>query len=532
MIKKKIQFKSCGCVFPTMDGRIDYDINTANMNLECQETWNLIGSGNTKGCFQLESRLGQMMSKKLKPENIEQLAALISIMRPGCLEAYREGKSVSDHYIDKKNGSESVDYFHPSLEPVLKSTYGEMIYQEQSMEIARVIAGFNLEDADVLRKAIGKKKVDLMTQVKRSFLLGAEKSNIVSNEIAEEIFGWIEKSQRYSFNKSHAISYALNAYLSAYSKCHFPSYFFASYLKFAPDKIDPMKEIYELINNCREMHIDVHKPDFKKISSTFSIDNGKDIFFGLTNIKGVGNSVYNKLEVLVENIDIDNMSYLEIILNILININQTASKAMISVGCFDYLGVGRKEMLFHFGLLNDLTKKEKGILLANINDLKKVGDCLDFLGDKVNIRRKQKILALHSTLKHPPYKLEDSCSWIADQENQLLGISITCSKIDEYSLENVNTTCREINQEKCLYRSMILGVEIKDVNIIKTKRGANPGQEMCFAKVSDNTGSTDIVVFPDKYLQYKNIITSDNTAIVSLEKSKNGSMVLSKIWQL
>ena len=318
------------------------------------------------------------------------------------------------NYIDKKNGSESVDHFHPALEPVLKTTYGEMIYQEQAMEIARVIAGFNLEEADVLRKAIGKKKVDLMATVKKSFLLGAEKTNIVSKDIAEEIFGWIEKSQRYSFNKSHAISYALNAYLSAYSKCHFPAYFFASYLKFAPDKIDPMKEIYELINNCREMDIDVHKPDFKKVSRTFSIDDGKNIYFGLTNIKGVGNSVCNKIEGLVENLDIPKMSYLEIILNILTNINQTASKAMISVGCFDYLGVGRKEMLFHFGLINDLTKKEKGIILANIDDLKKVGDCLDFLGDKVNVLMLSsiscsKLLGLFLYLKALLYKADFIC---------------------------------------------------------------------------------------------------------------------------
>lgn len=528
----KVQFKSCGCVFDSNDGHIDYNIDIANLNLECQETWELIGSGNTKGCFQLESRLGQMMAKKLKPENIEQLAALISIMRPGCLEAFREGKSVSDHYIDKKNGSESVDYFHQSLEPVLKTTYGEMIYQEQAMEIARVIAGFNLEDADILRKAIGKKKVDLMTKVKKSFLEGAEKSNVVSQDIAEEIFGWIEKSQRYSFNKSHAVSYALNAYLSAYSKCHFPAYFFASYLKFAQDKIDPMKEIYELINNCREMDIEVCKPDFRKLSRSFIIDEEKNIYFGLTNIKGVGDSVYNKIEAIVSDLEIDKLSYLETQFKVLDKINQTASKAMISVGCFDYLGMGRKEMLFHFSLINDLTKKEKDIISANLNQLTTLKDCIEFLGDKVNVRRKQKILAVEHTLKNPPYKLDDSCSWIADQENQLLGISITCSRIDEYSLDNVNTTCKEINADKCLYKTMILGVEIKDVNVIKTKRGANPGQEMCFAKVSDNTGSIDIVVFPDKYSEYKNIVQSDNTAIVKLEKSKNGSMVLSKIWQL
>ena len=131
-----------------------------------------------------------------------------------------------------------------------------------------------------------------------------------------------------------------------------------------------------------------------KALQNICIDDDKDIFFGLTNIKGVGNSVYNKLEGLVERSRLQNMSYLEIILNILININQTASKAMISVGCFDYLGVGRKEMLFHFGLINDLTKKEKGIVLANLDSLKTVKDCLEFLEDKVNVRRKQKILAL------------------------------------------------------------------------------------------------------------------------------------------
>tara|TARA_R100000329_G_scaffold151105_2_gene145943 strand:- start:486 stop:2078 length:1593 start_codon:yes stop_codon:yes gene_type:complete len=529
---KKIKFKSCGCVFPSHNNHIEYNIDISNLDLECKSTWDIIGSGNTKGCFQLESRLGQMMSKKLKPENIEQLAALISIMRPGCLEAYRDGKSVSDHYIDKKNGIESIDYFHPSLEPVLKTTYGEMIYQEQAMEIAKVIAGFGLEEADVLRKAIGKKKVDLMNSVKKSFILGAQKTNVVSKEIAEEIFGWIEKSQRYSFNKSHAISYALNAYLSAYSKAHFPAHFFASYLKFAQDKIDPMKEIYELINNCREMDIDVYKPDFRKLSRSFTIDDDKNIYFGLTNIKGVGESVCNKIEILVKDMDLENMSYLETLFKILDKINQTASKAMISVGCFDYLNVGRREMLFHFSLINDLTKKEKDTISANLESLASLEDCLHFLDDKVNIRRKQKVLAVLHTLKNPPYKLEDSCLWIADQENQLLGISITCSKIDEYSLENVNSTCRDLNNDKCIYKNIILGIEIKEVNVIKTKRGANPGQEMCFAKVSDNTGGVDIVVFPEQYAKYKDVLQTDTTAILSLEKSKNDSLIVKKIWQL
>lgn len=192
---KQFQY-SCGCAFNIVSDdndniRLDFDPTIENINLECEKTWDLISDGNTKGCFQLESRLGKSMAKKLKPQNIEQLAALISVLRPGCLEAIRDGKSVSNHYIDKKNGLESIDYYHPALENALKSTFGEMIYQEQAMEIARVIAGFDLQEADMLRKAIGKKRPEEMAKLKTKFIDGAAKSSIVSTTQAEEIFSWI-----------------------------------------------------------------------------------------------------------------------------------------------------------------------------------------------------------------------------------------------------------------------------------------------------------------------------------------------------
>ena len=149
---------------------ISTDVDFENIDLECKQTWALIGAGNTKGVFQLESRLGQSMAKRLKPSNIEELAALISIMRPGCLEAVRDNKTVSNHYIDKKNGLESVDYFHVSLEPILKGTYGEMVYQEQAMQICQQIANFDLSEADMLRKAIGKKNPEEMARIKTIFI--------------------------------------------------------------------------------------------------------------------------------------------------------------------------------------------------------------------------------------------------------------------------------------------------------------------------------------------------------------------------
>lgn len=243
---KKFQY-SCGCSFDLDDSDnkkvLSFDPTIEHINLDCEKTWNLIGDGNTKGIFQLESRLGRSIAKKLKPENIEQLSALIAILRPGTLEAIRDGKTVTNHYIDRKNGQESVDIFHKALEPVLKTTYGEMIYQEQAMEIAKTVAGFNLQEADMLRKAIGKKKPEEMAKVRTKFLEGTKKLNILNDNEAEQVFGWIEKSQRYSFNKSHSVSYAINAYLSAYAKAHFPRVFFAAYLRFAKDKIDPREEI-------------------------------------------------------------------------------------------------------------------------------------------------------------------------------------------------------------------------------------------------------------------------------------------------
>lgn len=196
----------CGCKFPILsrDGnfpRIDFCPKIETINLECKKTWDLIGSGNTKGVFQLESRLGRTIAKKLKPDNMEELSALISILRPGALEAVRDGKSVTNHYIDKKHGLESVDYFHPSLEPSLQTTLGEMIYQEQAMQIAKDIAGFDLKEADDLRKAIGKKQADKMAEMREKFIKGCKQLQIVTEHEAEQIFGWIEKGQRYSFNK-------------------------------------------------------------------------------------------------------------------------------------------------------------------------------------------------------------------------------------------------------------------------------------------------------------------------------------------
>jgi DNA polymerase-3 subunit alpha len=512
---------SCGCSFPLLDEAklsIDFDSTIENLNLDCSRTWDLISEGNTKGIFQLESRLGRSIAKKLKPENIEQLSALIAILRPGTLEAIRNGKSVTNHYIDKKNGEESLDYFHPSLEPILKTTYGEMIYQEQAMEIAKNIAGFDLQEADMLRKAIGKKKPEEMAKIKTKFLDGAEKTKIVSISEAEEIFGWIEKSQRYSFNKSHSVSYAINAYLSAYTKAHFSKMFFASYLRFAKDKIDPQEEIKALVQNANEMDITIRIPDIRLMNEHFVLHND-EIYFGLTDIKGVGGSVFKKLEKIAK--DIHNMSWMQILCDILPNINSTAAKALIESGAFSFIKKTRNTMLFEFNIITQLTKKELASAMSNSSDTLKTSLTSIVHNGKPNKNRQKIIYDLINMIDNPPYSLEDSPEWIADVEDMNLGCSITCSKVDMYDISMTNITCKDL-KNTIITDNLILGAEIDYLSITKTKTGKNPGQEMAFITLSDGTGVAEsIVFFPEQYKEYKNILFSGNVIIVKGKKTKN-----------
>lgn len=509
-------------------------INFESVDLDCPKTWKLISDGNTKGVFQLESRLGQMMAKKLKPSNIEELAALISIIRPGCLEAMRDGKSVTNHFIDKKNGQESIDYFHSSLEPILKTTYGEMVYQEQAMQIAQQIAGFNLQEADMLRKAIGKKNPEEMAKIKKIFTDKSKELGIVNDKESEEIFGWIEKSQRYSFNKSHAISYAMNAYVSAYAKCHHTNEFFVSYLRFAKDKVDPTREISELISNANELNIKVYRPDLRKLNPEFILD-GDIVYFGLTNIKGLGDSVCEKLLNIIKDygLPIEDFNLNRLLFIVLDNINSTAAKGLISSGSLDYLKTSRKKILFYLDIIQNLSKREKELIINKDIFGASLEEILSSILNDVNKKRKDVIQSLISAVKKPAYSLEDNYEWIASIEKQYLGASITCSVIDGRDLEAANSDCRSLSKSSVLPKNIILGAEISDINVVKTKSGANPGQEMAFLKLIDGTGSCDVIIFPKEFANYKEVLTKDNTVMFSIEQSKKkDTFFIKKCWQI
>jgi len=551
---------ACGCEFKTSSENSDdarqeirktlFRPDIGEIPLDCERTWDLISSGNTKGCFQLESRLGQSLAKKTRPRNIEELAGLISIMRPGCMEAIVEGKSLTNHYIDRKHGRESVEYFHPALERSLKETFGILVYQEQSMQIAQEIAGFNLQEADILRKAIGKKKTDVMAQVKTSFLQKAEEKGIVTKEQAEEIFSWIEKSQRYSFNKSHAVSYAFNAYLSAYAKAHFSKEFFTSYLYYSKEKQKPHEEINELVNNCRVMNIEIFPPDLRKSNKNFKIIDEK-IFFGLSNVKSVGQAVIDKIKRHKDEVEktlnkeIDAWCWREFLVFFSDKITSTAVKALISVGAMSYMSSNRTKMLYEYELFQKLTNKEKGWiqnhLLENPDERDK--EFLEILkhvvslptgkqGAVANKKRLESVKGMVMSLESPPYKLEDMPEWVAGKEEHLLGIPLTCSKVDACDTSSANAICKDVIN-KNIKDYPLIAVQVDAVREIQIKNGPNRGAKMAFSTVSDYSCAIDCVIFSDAWEEYKNLLFEGNTVMINgeLDRAKE-SFMIKKVWQI
>lgn len=197
----------CGCKFEILGPpigkntipRLKWDIESTPTN--CDETWKAISTGFTKGIFQLESELGKNWSREISPDNLDDLGAISALIRPGCLASYIDGKNLTQHFADRKAGNEPIAKFHDTVDNVLLDTYGILTYQEQAMRLVQEVALFSEQEADALRKAIGKKLPEEMAKVKKLFLEKAKSAGIISDAQAIEIFDWIEKSQRYSFNK-------------------------------------------------------------------------------------------------------------------------------------------------------------------------------------------------------------------------------------------------------------------------------------------------------------------------------------------
>ena len=262
-------------------------INIDELDLDDKGVFELLQKGITTAVFQMESRGMREYLIKLKPNTFEDIIAMIALYRPGPLEM-----KMVDTYIDRKNGDENIDYSKDNeVEKILKSTYGVIVYQEQVMQLAQEFSGFTLGQADILRKAMGKKIPEVMESQKESFIEGAQNKNKVKR-VAEDLWDQIETFAGYGFNKSHSAAYALISYQTAWLKSHYPSQFMASALS---SELDDTDKIKILIDDSHSLGLKINPPDINKSSKNFLSLNEENILFGLGAIKGVGDSAIENI---------------------------------------------------------------------------------------------------------------------------------------------------------------------------------------------------------------------------------------------
>lgn len=354
-------------------------------------------------------------------------------------------------------------------------------------------------------------------------------------------------------SNSHSISYAYNAYLSAYCKAHFIRPFFTSYLFYSKDKAKQTLEIKELVNNAKMLNVVISTPDFRRLitasrvaglnpSAHFMLRD-KVVYVGFSDIKGVGEAAIEKLLTLVPFLELmleksyTEWDWTEFLLYCSPHLNSAVVKALIQAGTFSYMGLTRTRMIYEYDAFQKLSEKEllwvcehRGPTLTT--SLQKMVD--QGTGRDKGISNKNRLVIVGDIIKsldNPSYSMDDAADWIAGIEESLLGISITCTKVDGRDTASANCTCKEFADGKRGY--VIIGAQITNVNEIKTKRGENAGQRMAFLTLSDTTGSLDnIVAFPDTWSECKGLLVTGNLILLGGERGKDNSLIVKKVWQM
>lgn len=541
----KYTFDNCNCAIDVIDDKIkECDglpglyIDYENLNKECIKTWDLFAKGKTKGIFQLEKNLGKHWSKKIYPTSIEHISALIALIRPGVLSYLVDGKNMAQHYVDRRNGTEEITYIHPALEQILGSTYGILTFQEQTIKISAIVAGFNLQEADSLRKACGKKDANLMKSLESKFVDGCEKTGLVTREQGVELFDNIKKSNKYSFNLSHSVGYGEISYWTAYAKAHFPLHFCCSYLHYAREKMKPQEEIDEIVLDAKDMNIDILTPDINLLFNgdygDFSLFKGK-INFGVRHIKGCGDSHVDKLILLVEEGErildksVKDWSWLELLFLLFLRVNKTVTNGLISVGGVSHLGLSRQKMLHDYNLCSTLDKKDIAIIIENIRSINSIDEALALLHKtpKLHKARLQKYNEIKLGMSNTPFTTDDPPQWVAEKEEYYLGVSLSCMKCD--TVDSIgNTTCKEFNDGKAEKNMSIVG-EIKSIRQFLIKNGNLAGQKMCFGTIEDSSGRIDFSLSPKEYELYLNDLFKGNIVMITGKSGRNNNFQVQRV---
>jgi len=432
------------------------------------KTFKLLQDALTTSVFQLESDGMKRYLKELHPTTFEDITAMIALYRPGPMQFIPD-------YIERKFGKQKIEYLHPKLEPILKDTQGICIYQEQLMKIAQVICGFTLGEADVLRKAVGKKIKNLLDAQEAKFIEGAIK-NGVSKKIADELWQWILPFASYGFNKSHSAAYAMIAYQTAYLKAHYPVEFMASVL--TSERAD-VERIAFLIDECKKMNVEVLPPNINESLKNFTVVPDKNqIRFGLLAVKNVG---VNIIDAIVEErkgpqgVPRPFLSIGDFIHRVKSkDLNKKSMEALIKAGAFDQFAERNQ-------LLQNL---EKMLEIARENNKNKNTNQMGlFTSTKIS----NNDIKLDEA---PPANNFEKLGW----EKELLGLYVSSHPLYDFKklFESKTVAISKIDAG-FINKKVILGGIISSVKKIITKNG----KPMLFMKLEDLTGKTEVVIFPN-----------------------------------
>lgn len=460
-------------------------IDISLISLSDATTFKLLKAYQSTAVFQLESHGMRDLIKRLQPDCFEDLIALVALFRPGPLQS-----GMVDDFINRKHGRAKVSYPHPKLEPVLRPTYGVILYQEQVMQIAQVLAGYTLGSADILRRAMGKKKPEEMAKQREIFCSGAEGGGI-SKDLANQIFDLMEKFAGYGFNKSHSASYALIAYQTAWLKAHYPAAFMAAVLS---SDMDRTEKVIIFLDECQAMKLHVAPPDINKSAYFFEVIDDTHLMYGLGAIKGVG-------EAAIENIiaarkqggpfkDLfDFCTRID-----LRKSNKRALEALIKSGCFDNLGTHRAS------------------LMASLHI------ALQHAGQKLldETHGQHDLLGMHTSDTMPRYAEADL--WPDEiqlqGEKETLGFYLTGHPMRRFLNELANfTTCRLAELHPSEHKNGRIAGIVTNIRTRQTKRGDRIG---IFA-LDDGTTQLEVVCFSEAYQKFRHLLVEDQMVIVEGE---------------
>lgn len=458
-------------------------IDLKNIRLDDEKTFEVFKSGNTDGVFQFESPGMKDLLRNFKPESFRDLIALNALYRPGPLKS-----GMTDEFIKRKNHPERISYEFPELEPVLKETKGLIVYQEQVMKIATELAGFSLAEADILRKAMGKKETAVMKAQRQRFIQGAKKNGI-STVKANKIFDQIKYFAGYGFNKSHSAAYAYLAYRTAYLKAHYPLCFLAALLTSEAER-GATSQVVKYINECKEMGIRVLPPDINESDFNFTVVKG-DIRFGLSAIKNVGEGAVKAILAAREKkgkftspFDIFQEGNPQVV-------NRKVIESLIKAGASDSLG-WRRSQLFHL-----------------------VDKMIDYAHDIQKIKSsRQNLLFGRSQMDAPPVseEIKQMREWdeslFLSYEKDALGFYITSHPLAQFGnrlKRLVSDSINQLDEERDFNDEIRVAGIIYSLKPLKTRKE----ERMATFILEDLSGRIEVVVFPDSYKKYYEYLRED-----------------------